>query len=59
MTNHCHLIVQQTRPPPAPDPGGGLPNTGGPSWWLVLTALGMIVAGTATIRSAQRRPMPG
>lgn len=46
-------------PPPAPDPGGGLPNTGGPSWWLVLTALGMIVAGTATIRSAQRRPMPG
>jgi LPXTG-motif cell wall-anchored protein len=37
-----------------PHPGGtGLPNTGGPSRWILLTGLGVLLAGSVVVRRAQ------
>lgn len=35
------------------DGAGGLPNTGGPSWWLLVAGLGALVVGGATVRRTQ------
>lgn len=44
----------QPQEPGAPTPGG-LPNTGGPLWWLLLGGTATLVAGVVTVRRTTRR----
>lgn len=44
----------QPQQPDTPGPGG-LPNTGGPAWWLLLTATAALLAGVVTVRRTTRR----
>jgi hypothetical protein len=36
-------------------PGGGLPGTGGPALWLLLTGLGAVLVGSVAVRTSPRR----
>jgi len=39
----------------APSGGSGLPSTGGPAFWILVTALALLVAGGGTVVASRRR----
>lgn len=40
---------------PHPGGGGGLPNTGGPMFWLLVGALALLLVGGGTVAATRRR----